>query len=145
MDDLNKLLKLYKKLSNCTDKNCKIEKINFFKNKISNDISPNSLIKLSKKSKKEQEIKIQEIVNNKIHFNYMKCEYNKCKNLQKKLLELSFKILNDKKNYSLNTKEQLILDEFNKLINTKNLSNIQIKKFIEFIIKKTLLLYNKTK
>jgi len=141
INDINKLKKLSSQYSKIVKENCKKEYLNLIKNNLLYDISPSGLIKLSKKSKKEQEIKIQEIVNNKIQFDYLQCQYNKYKVLQKKMFDLKLKILKNKKNINLNNQEQTDLNEFNKLLNTKNLSNIQIKKLNEYAIKFSFLFY----
>lgn len=126
-----KVVKIYNK---CSESNCKIEK-----EAIHNDITANSLYKTNIKllDSKNREKHIKNMINNKLVFNFEKCNYNKCNKLAKKIYNLALKIgsITDP---NKKTKLNEFHKEIKKLVKLQKLSDDEIKKLIEFNIRITL-------
>jgi len=134
LSSMGRLMELAKVYNKCSKSNCNKER-----EAVHKYTTASSLNKINFKllNPKDREKHIKDKIKNKLIFDLEKCNYNKCNKIAKEMFELALEITS-KTPLNKNSKYKKLSEEFKKLLKLQKLSDSEINKLREIVMRITL-------
>jgi len=129
-----KMMEIVKVHNKCSISNCNKEREAVLKDNTANSLNKTNIKLLNSKDREKH---IKDKIKNKLIFDLEKCNYNKCNKIAKEMFELALEITS-KTPLNKNSKYKKLSEEFKKLLKLQKLSDSEINKLREIVMRITL-------